>query len=133
MYIYFFGGIKAVKQPLNVTVVVTIFIGCVFIAYQAGYYQMVEHIDYYSLFSEGIIAVTILFILVNLHRLHHKSLTFYYMNIGFSMLFISLLTDTTDEVFDHPALITTLLEDMFQVFGFLLVFIGLRKWMQYNL
>ena len=47
-------------------------------------------------------------------------------------LFLSLLTDTSDEVFEHPAIITTIFEDMFQVLGFLLVFIGLRKWMQFN-
>jgi len=54
------------------------------------------------------------------------------MNLGFSLLFISLLTDTSDEVFEHPGIITTVMEDIFQVLGFLLVFIGLRKWMQYN-
>ncbi|MEH6345334.1 MAG: GGDEF domain-containing protein [Bermanella sp.] len=48
------------------------------------------------------------------------------------MLFISLLTDTSDEVFEHPYLLTTILEDIMQVLGFIVVFIGLKKWMKYN-
>ena len=119
------------KSPI-VTVIVVAFFGLFLIAYQLAYFALVETIDFYSLVSEGIITFTILFILINLHRLHHKNLTFYYMNIGFSMLFISLLTDTTDELFDHPMIFKTILEDIFQVIGFILVFVGLKKWMRYN-
>lgn len=119
------------KAPIA-TVFLNIIFGLFFLAYQYFNFIIVEEIDFYSLVSEGGITVTLLFILLNLHRLHHKDLTFYYMNLGFSMLFISLLTDTSDEVFDHPFIITTVFEDILQVLGFIVVFIGLRKWMQYN-
>ncbi len=119
------------KTPTLTVILITI-IGLIFTAFQMAYCPLVESVDYYSVLSEGIITMTLLFILINLHRFHHKHLTFYYMNIGFSLLFLSLLTDTTDEVFEHPAIITTIFEDLFQVIGFLLVFMGLRKWMQFN-
>ncbi len=119
------------KAPIA-TVLLNLVIGLLFLAYQHFNFTLVDEIDFYSLASEGGITITLLFILLNLHRLHHKDLTFYYMNLGFSMLFISLLTDTSDEVFEHPYLVTTLLEDIMQVLGFIIVFIGLRKWMKYN-
>ena len=52
--------------------------------------------------------------------------------IGFTVLFISLLTDLLGEFLEQPDYITTVVGDLFPIVGFVLVFIAVSKWIVHN-
>jgi diguanylate cyclase (GGDEF)-like protein len=101
-------------------------------AFQHIYLPHVTEIDFYSVIAEGAIAITILILLFNLRSLQENKQIHFMMFLGFTMLFIGLWTDMLDELFEHPKLLTSVLEDLFVISGFIVVVVGINKWMQLN-
>jgi len=100
--------------------------------YHSYFFEKVRPIDFYSVVAEGFITSIILyFIFIIQNRLESKVID-RLLTYGFSLLFIALWTDTLDEVYDTPAIITTIFEDVFQLCGFILIVAGLSLWLKLN-
>ncbi|NTS76261.1 GGDEF domain-containing protein [Catenovulum sp. SM1970] len=92
-------------------------------------FPLVANIDWYSFALEFIMALTIL-ACVHFLRLDKKTYTSnQFLYVGFSLLFTALLADTLDEIFLPSALVTILLEKLFQITGFIVVLLGIRLWL----
>jgi GGDEF domain-containing protein len=103
-----------------------------YISYQILYFPYASEVDYFSFFAEGTIALLVLASTIVLQRIKDVKIVFIYLGFGFAILLISLLTDTLDEIFVHPKLLTTLLEDARQVLGFAFISAGIYKWIIIN-
>ena len=117
------------KYLLPIAVLLT---AILLILYQIFNYPKTIEIDFYSVFAEGFTALCILsaiFILRN--SLQNKHIYLFLMP-GFYLLFISLVTDTLDEIYEPPLLVTTVFEDIFQIAGFILIIIGIYAWAKHN-
>ncbi|WP_166738847.1 GGDEF domain-containing protein [Psychromonas algarum] len=62
----------------------------------------------------------------------HNTVVHKYLLSAFFFLFLALLTDSLDEIFIQPWLLTALLEDLGQVIGFILLFHGINTWITQN-
>ncbi len=121
---------------VNKIFVLYIITGLILIIFESIYLTKVDDIEFFSLFSEGFITITIFVISVNLYSLRinknkNKNI-YYYLNVGFLFLFIAFLVDSLDEVLEHPQWLTTIFEDIFQIFGFLVLLLGIVKWINLN-
>ncbi len=114
--------------------IIVLLFGIGFYFYQSTFLVRIndDDVDMYSFLSEGTITLTVFFLLSNLHRLQDNESVYHYLSLGFSLQFIALLTDALDELFEHPKLLTTISEDLFQVLGFVIVLIGISKWIEFS-
>ena len=103
-----------------------------FAAYQAFSFPEVIDVDFFSLLAEGVIALIGLVSIFVLQNIQANKSIYNYLMSGFTILFIALWTDTLDELFEPPKLLTTILEDSFQVIGFSLIIVGIYTWIKHN-
>ena len=92
----------------------------------------VEAIDYASILFEGFLAVLPifgLFLIVDLYESSPRS--YLLLFVGLTMLAISMVTDTMDEIVILPDIYNFLFEGIFQVVGFLLLLTGLKVWVDW--
>ncbi len=116
------------KSPFSL---ITLF-AIAFIVYQALNFARLSSINYFSLTSEAIITTAILFLMANLQNLRSNKSIYQYLILGFSLLFISLLTDTLDEIFVQPEWLATVFEDFCKTLGFIILLMGIRNWIKLN-
>lgn len=122
------GGDTAIETPLIVCCAIAIF---AVVTYQSS--PAVEEIDHASLVFEGILTLLPaigLFSITGLRRDHPRS--FWLLFIGMAALTLAMTTDTLDELVAVPEVYNTLFEGLLQVFGFGLLLLGLRSWLQWN-
>lgn len=106
----------------------TTLFGIAFAIYHFAVVSTVDKIDIYSLISESGVAAILLLLLYQVSQLNIEKKVFNSLNLGFSLLFIALLTDSFDEYFVHSTLTTTIFEDGFELAGFILVLYGTHHW-----
>ena len=104
----------------------------IFAAYQFLNYEAVEKIEIYSVLSEALITLSALIALFIIQHIRELKRIYVFFVIGFTALFISLLTDVVDEFLQQPDYITTVFEDLFQIVGYVLIIIGIWKWIVHN-
>ena len=104
----------------------------IYIYYQYINFEVVEEVDYTSFMAEILMTSTIFVSLLLLCFSAQSRSSNSYLLIGFTFLFFSLLTDSLDEFFLQPQLMTQIVEDVFQVIGFILVLLGIRYWNEAN-
>ena len=104
----------------------------VFTAYQVFSFPEVSNVELFSLLTEGLIALIVLTSIFILQNVRANKSIYNYLMSGFVLLFIAIWTDTMDELFEPPKLVTTILEDLFQVIGFTLIIVGIYTWVKYN-
>ena len=95
-----------------------LFSAIAFATYQAFSFPNVLDVDFFSLFAEGVIALIVLTSIFILQNIRANKNIYNYLMTGFVILFIAIWSDTLDELFEPPKLLTTILEDSFQVIGF---------------
>jgi len=96
-------------------------------------FERLDDVEVFSVFSEGFAMCLALYGLFVIQGLKHSRAEYVPLMTGFTALFVSLLTDTLDELVDHPDVITFFFEDIFQVTGYVFIIIGLRQWVRHNL
>ena len=99
-----------------------------YIALQISLFQINDEIDFYSLYFKFIIAITLFFLLINLHKVNHNRYEHRYLLSGFFFLFLTMLTNALNELFIQPWLITSLFEDIGQAIGYVLIFYAVNLW-----
>jgi len=104
----------------------------IFAAYQFLNYEAVEKIEMYSVLSEALVTLSALIALFIIQHIRELKRIYVFLVIGFTVLFISLLTDVVDEFLQQPDYITTVFEDLFQIVGYVLIIIGIWKWIVHN-
>jgi diguanylate cyclase (GGDEF)-like protein len=104
----------------------------VYIALQVLLFPFVYKIDLYNLFFELSITIAIFISLINLQKLKYNTEIHKYLISGFFFLFVTSLTNTLDEIFVQPWLLTILFEDTGQLLGYLLVASGINLWIKQN-
>lgn len=114
----------------NILPAIILIIASAYAALQHIYFPHVTEIDFFSVIAEGAIAIIILILLFNLRSLKENKQIHFLMFLGFTILFIGIWTDMLDELFEQPKLMTSVLEDLCVVSGFMLVVVGINKWMQ---
>lgn len=82
-----------------------------------------------SFTAELVMAVTTLMCIRFLWQVEEKDKPNKILSIGFTFLFTALYTDSLDELFALPKYLTFILEDLFQLLGFLFVVVGVRMWL----
>lgn len=93
---------------------------------------LVEKINYFDFVSETLITIFIFILLVLLSKTGEPKSIINISMIGFLLLYFSMLTDVFDEIFYNPVLITNIVENVFQVIGYIIICIGLYQWLDYN-
>ena len=113
------------KLPLFV-----LFISIVYILIHVFNFPLIHEIEYSSVFSEGLIAVITLAGIFLLNVQDKKIYTV--MTIGLILIFTAMCTDTLDEVYEQPNIITTLFEDLSLILGFIFINFGIYTWGKYS-
>ena len=112
--------------------ILVLFVSVIFAAYQFLNYEAVEKIEMYSVLSEALVTLSALIALFIIQHIRELKRIYVFLVIGFTVLFISLLTDVVDEFLQQPDYITTVFEDLFQIVGYVLIIIGIWKWIVHN-
>ena len=99
---------------------------------QYNLFQPTQEIEILSVISEGFVTCVALYGLYIIQSLQHYRDEYVPLMTGFTALFIALLTDTLDEVVEHPDIITFFFEDVFQMVGYAFIILGLRQWVLHN-
>jgi len=95
------------------------------------YFQIVEdEIEVSSVLSEGLIAIITLFSIFIL-KVEDKKI-YNFMMIGLTLIFIAMTTDTLDEIYNQPKIISILLEDIALIVGFIFINLGIYAWSNYS-
>lgn len=89
-------------------------------------------INLYSLFFKVLITTTLFFVLINLNKIKYNTDVYKYLASGFLFLFIKTLNSSLSEFLIQPWLLETLLMDIGQLFGFILIFYGINAWSTQN-
>lgn len=100
--------------------------------YQLLSFPVLDQLVVYSLLSEGLIMAISLVGLVGVQNTRKLKGIYPFLMAGFSLMFLSMLTDMLDEVVVHPMWITAVFEDLFQAVGYILVVAGLVRWAWHN-
>lgn len=93
----------------------------------------IEKIDYASFFFEAILItmpVAGIFLINSLKNTSLKS--FRFLLIGLSLLSISMITDTIDEIVYITEIQDAILEGLLEVLGFMFLIFGLHSWNKHN-
>ncbi|OUL56540.1 GGDEF domain-containing protein [Pseudoalteromonas ulvae] len=117
---------------LRLGVIIVAIFACFFIAVNLAWFDMAPQLDWWSIVAEGAIFITLMVTLFSLGKLRANQEIYGYLTLGFCLILIAMLTEFLDEIFHHPTLLTAVFEDIFQVSGFILVAVGLKKWVHYN-
>ncbi len=112
--------------------IVVLLVSVIFAAYQFLNYEAVEKIETFSVLSKGLITLLALISWFIIQDIRELERIFTFSVIGFTVLFISLLTDLLGEFLEQPDYITTVVGDLFPIVGFVLVFIAVSKWIVHN-
>lgn len=119
---------RLLREPLAVLLV-----ACIYAWNTLTHYPAVAQVDLASLVFEGLLAVLPAAGMFLVRHLHDDTRQAYrHLLIGLAALTISMVTDTLDEVVDMPDMYNFVFEGLFQVVGFALVLLGLRRWIDYN-
>lgn len=116
------------KNPLNPLHLFVI----AYVALQLWLFPAVDKIEPYNLFFELIITIILFFSLTNLNKVKYSPHVHRYLVSGFFFLFVTMLTDTLDEVFTQPWLLTTLFNYVGQLVGYILISYGINQWITQN-
>ena len=100
--------------------------------YYSQSFALVAHIDMLSLLAEGFITSCVFVLLVVIQRLKQDTHIYRLLMTGFSLLFLSMLTDTLDEIYYASNTLTFIVEDLGQVLGFLFMMWGIHVWARHN-
>ncbi|MDA7747284.1 hypothetical protein N8878_08145, partial [Psychromonas sp.] len=103
-----------------------------YIAFQVLQFPVFENINFYNLYAKLIATTTLLFLLINMHKIKHNTLIQKYLFSAFFFLFVSMMTNTLNEIFSQPWGFTLLLVDIGQVAGYILLFHGITTWIAQN-
>lgn len=92
----------------------------------------VEHIDYVSLITEAFVAALPLYgIFISNKLLKEEPYVFIPLFSGLSLLSISTITDTLDELFDEPVIENIIFEQLCEVIGLFLIIFSLTRWLKF--
>ena len=115
------------KQLPIIIFVITLFYATI----QILYFPIVEDdVEISSILSEGLIAIIILFT-VFLLKIEDKKI-YSLMLIGLTLIFVAMTTDTLDEIYNQPSIISLLLEDVALIIGFIFINLGIYSWSKYS-
>lgn len=103
-----------------------------FSLYQFDHFDMVGSHEISSILAEGFVMLLVLAGVFVVQHLRDTKSVYYSLMTGFSALFVSMLTDTLDEILQQPRFITLIFEDLLQIIGYLFVVIGLWRWTTHN-
>lgn len=109
---------------------ILITIGVVF--YCIKYAAQNQSIDYIAFASEAFITLMALSITCLILKQGKSHPVVNIFLIGFSCLYIALLIDSLDEIFVISSLATNIGESLMQVLAYILIFLGVFKWLQLN-
>ena len=104
----------------------------VFTVYQFRNYEPVAAVELSSALSEALIALLALAGLLLVQVLQDVKRMYRALLVGFTALFVSLLTDVLDEFLEQPDLVTTIFEDLLQITGYALIIVGIWFWILHN-
>jgi len=117
---------------MSVLVKLLVIISLAIVLYYINYIPRVDSVDYFDLFSDSVIALmTLVMTHLVVKQGHPRSIVIIFI-VGFSCLYISLFFDTLDEIFIPSPLVTNIGENLLQVLGYIGIFIGVYKWLQFN-
>ncbi len=105
-------------------------LGLILSSYHVVYLPLFEGTNWVSLLSEGLMA-SLLFVLIH-YAARKNSGKFVYscLMFGLLLLFMAFLTDALDEVFKQPSWVTVVFEDASELFGLVLLVIGIHRWIK---
>lgn len=104
----------------------------IYVPYQLLFYPRVAEVDWYSVVSEGFVALIIMLALLLTDKLYEQRFLYLPLIFGFTALLVSSITDVLDEFLLQPVWITTLFEDLPQMLGYPAVVFGLYRWNSYH-
>ena len=97
------------------------------LTYHGLFSVIISDIDYFNFLTETLVTIivfiSIVYINIKFNNEHHR------INLGLIILFISLLTDTLDEIYISHAMIGTVFEDLLQIVGFVVLLVGIKQWL----
>lgn len=98
-----------------------------FVLYDLYFLESIDDIREFNVIFEFSFALLMLVLFLSIDSLKGKSF-YWYLSIGFFLIYISMLVDGLDQFFFHPELYTAIFEKAILLVGFILVFFGVRNW-----
>ena len=108
--------------------VIALLISGLFTIYQISAYELLPEIKIISAFSEMFMFVLLVIGFLIIQSMRSYVRIYWTLTLGFAVLSIFLVTDILDEFLLQPGYITSIFEDIFQIFGYSLVLIGIWLW-----
>ncbi len=97
--------------------------------FSASVFDPVLDIRFFNLLTESFTAMMAAFFYFKVGALKDKQYHVY-LSWGFYMAFIALCADSFDQLYYHNELYTAIVEKSLKLFGYALVFIGVKKWLE---
>ncbi len=107
-------------------------VAALFVTYQVYSFEVTGEYELYSIISEGFVMLLSLAGVFIIQNLKDIKVVYTPLMLGFTTLFISLMTDTLDEMLEQSNFVTTVFEDLFQMIGYMLLVVGLWRWIIYS-
>ncbi|RDE25090.1 GGDEF domain-containing protein [Motiliproteus coralliicola] len=85
-------------------------------------------LDWFSVCMEGTLTLLPASVLYAIQGLKKQSQVYLPLFVGLTLIILALITDTLDELVHMPTALNALVEGVFQVIGYLLLLIGLKRW-----
>ena len=124
--------VMRMKRLKYLSPILVLIISGIFVTYQLLNYEALEEVEIPSALSKAFVAVLVLVGLFIIQNIREVERTYRVLMLGFTALFVSLVTDVLDEFLKQPDLITTFFEDLCQIIGYVLVIVGIWLWIIHN-
>jgi len=111
---------------------IILLLSIIYISVHIFYFELIktDEIEFPSVLSEGLIALITLFSIfllkINNNRIYSLML------LGLSLIYAAMVTDTLDEIYNQPGLISLIMEDITLIVGFIFINLGIYSWSSYS-
>lgn len=110
-----------------VKIILVITTALAFVLYDFYNLETVQEVRKFNVIIEFSFALLILTLFFSINSLKGKA--FYYsLNIGFYLIYVSMLVDGLDQFFYHSEVYTAIFEKSIMIIGFTMIFFGVRGW-----
>jgi len=104
----------------------------IYISVHIFYFELIktDEIEIPSVLSEGLIALITLFSIFLLKINNNKIYSL--MLLGLGLIYAAMVTDTLDEIYNQPNLLSLIMEDIALIIGFIFINLGIYSWSSYS-
>jgi len=111
---------------------IILLLSIIYVSVHIFYFELIktDEIEIPSILSEGLIALITLFSIFLLKINNNKIYSL--MLLGLGLIYAAMVTDTLDEIYSQPSLLSLIMEDLTLIVGFIFINLGIYSWSSYS-